>query len=324
MKNIRCDEDRDDIFYNRLSSFLFRKGRLDTKKISTLKPRVYYVETFNNGLLVLKAHKSKESVAQQWSFFNKIKGRGSNSVLFKLFPNGKEVIECNTYIWTISPYMSGKKVNYRSSEERRSVVAALKKFHKCATGIKIKPMKKNTLITERWYNRLNTFKKTEYIFIENGFENLYMDIVHLTEKYLLKLSRLPWSISEMKAIERGTWIHGDVASHNFIINKQIYLIDFDLLACRPQIYDFIQLSQRFLPYIQWNLDSLLAYEMTNSENMRRFLLGTLLPTDVIREWIYFISHKSNQAILNYLVKMDLKWEKRKIFSQRADIVLKLI
>src|SRR5699024_12206110 len=45
---------------------------------------------------------------------------------------------------------------------------------------------------------------------------------------------------------------------------------------------------------------------------------SLLPTDVIREWIYFISHKSNQAIRNYLVKMDFKWEKRKIFSQRAD------
>lgn len=316
-------KERDDIFYNRLSSFLSKSGQLEVKKISCIKkPCVYYVETVYNGPLLLKAHKNEKNVLQQWDFFTKINLKRSCTIPFIPFPNGNKVIKCKTYAWTISPYLSGKRITYQSSKERAEVVTALKKFHVNATGIYLRPMNKPPLMVEKWFNRLKVFKKTEYLFIENGFETLYMDIVHLTEKYLHQIVRLPWSVEEIKAIKRGTWIHGDVASHNFLINDKVHLIDFDLLDCKPQIYDLIQLSQRFLPYLKWDLDNLLSYDMFASEDKKMWLLGTLLPTDVIREWIHFISHKSTHSIQYYLKELDIKWGKRKYFSQCADTMLK--
>src|SRR5699024_838836 len=55
VKNIRY-EDRDDIFYIRLSSFLYNKFQLEPKKISTITPLFFYIETLNNDLMVLKSH----------------------------------------------------------------------------------------------------------------------------------------------------------------------------------------------------------------------------------------------------------------------------
>src|SRR5699024_12309789 len=87
--------------------------------------------------------------------------RSSDLIPFISFPNGNKIIKCKTYAWTISPYLSGKRVTYQSSKERAQVVMALKKFHENATGIYLHPMKKTPLMLEKWYNRLKVFKKTE-------------------------------------------------------------------------------------------------------------------------------------------------------------------
>lgn len=315
--------DRDDKFHHRLSSFLYREGQLAVKKIVVIKPHVFFIQTINDNLLLLKAHRQEGSVLQQWSFFDGINFKKTHAVPFKVFPNERKSIKCSRFVWTLSPYVAGERVTYHSDEERQRVVAVLQKFHKYATGITIKPINKRPVITDRWNKRLNLFKKTEYIFIENGFENLYLDIVQLTERYFRHLTRFPWTNYEKEAEMGGAWIHGDVASHNFIKkkDKEIYLIDFDLLASKPQIYDFIQLGQRFLPYINWNLDKLMSYEMVTSGNLRSWLIGILFPSDVIREWMYAISHTSQIDIQNYLREMELSWVKRKRFSHRADTML---
>src|SRR5699024_12517107 len=75
--------------------------------------------------------------------------------------------------------------------------------------IHIKPVIKKTLIIERWHRRMQSFQRTKNIFLKHGFANLYMDIVQLTERYLSKLNRIPWSSYEVKALKNGTWIHGD-------------------------------------------------------------------------------------------------------------------
>src|SRR5699024_9311041 len=197
-------KERDDIFYNRLSSFLSKSGQLEVKKISCIKkPCVYYVETIYNGPLLLKAHKNEENVLQQWNFFTKINLKRSCTIPFISFPNGNKIIKCRAYTWTVSPYLLAKRVTYQASNDRAGVVIALKKFHANATEIYFRPMNKTPLMVEKWYNRLKVFKKTEYLFIENGFESLFMDIVDLTEKYLHQIVRLPWSLEEIKAIESG-------------------------------------------------------------------------------------------------------------------------
>ncbi|HLR52852.1 MAG TPA: hypothetical protein VK072_08275 [Candidatus Avamphibacillus sp.] len=315
---------RDDFSYYRLSSFLLSEGELEIKKISSIKRNVFYIESFSEEAFILKAHQKEKMVHQQWGFFDKINSNTTNIIPFKEFPNGNKTITNNQFIWTISPYIVGRQLNYKNEEDRKDVTLALKAFHEDAMKIHIKPVIKKTLIIERWHRRMQSFQRTKNIFLKHGFANLYMDIVQLTERYLSKLNRIPWSSYEVKALKNGTWIHGDVASHNFIKRGKVYLIDFDLLSCAPHIYDYIQLGQRFLPYVNWDLDKLLSYNIVPRHDIEKWLLGILVPSDVMREWRHYLSSKSKIATPFYLQKMEQKWMKRKKFSKAVNKMLKSI
>lgn len=313
---------RDEFYKHRLSSFLFDEGGLNIKKIAAINRHVFHVQTAHNKEIILKAHQNKMSVHQQWLFFEEMKDRFSHIVPFIPFPNGNQTIKHKHLEWTISPYIPGSGLNYKREGDRTSVLQAVKRFHKNAVQIHLPLFNKKALIIERWNRQLNTFKKTNHLFAKHSFEKLYMDIVQLTERYLSRASRMPWSTLEIQAVKAGTWVHGDVASHNFIRHGQLYLIDFDLLRCAPQIYDLIQLGQRFLPKIDWDLDHLLTYDMVAQHHLNKWLLGILIPTDVIREWLHFLSQKPEGSIPLYLQKMEKAWARRKKFSSAAESMLK--
>src|SRR5699024_3431085 len=195
------NKSRDDFSFYRLSSFLLSEGELEIKKITSIKRNVFYIENFSEEAFILKAHPKDKNVHQQWGFFEKINSGTTNIVPFKSFPNGNKTLKNNQFIWTISPYIVGRQLKYKNEEDRKDVTFALKKFHEDATKIHIKPVIKKTLIIERWHRRMQSFQRTKNIFLKHGFEKLYMDIVQLTERYLHKLNRFPWSSYEMKAFK---------------------------------------------------------------------------------------------------------------------------
>ncbi|GAB3802051.1 phosphotransferase [Virgibacillus kimchii] len=301
---------RDEII-NRLSSFLFKEGKLKVKKLAAIKSHVLLMETQNNRKYILKKHINKKILLQQWGFFKMI---GNEYIVpFHPFPNGREFLTYNNHYYTIAPYIEGKKLNYQSAGDRRSAVDTLKQFHENASNIHMKNPVERKQFLIKWHERFQAFKQTESLFYKYGFGHLYADIVQTTTFYFQFLSQFPWQHLEKNAKRKGTWIHGDVASHNFIRTpQQTIMIDFDLLHRTPQLYDFIQLGQRFLPYEKWEIDELIGYNMVPEEHLKMWAYAMALPSDVFREWLYFL-RKKPASVFNYLNQLDNEWVHRRYF-----------
>lgn len=313
---------RRDEFLNRLSSFLYQEGNLENDKISFIKSNVFYIKTSQEERFVLKEHRRKDMVEQQWAFFERM--NSSNAVPFKPFPNGKRIIEDKNNYWTIAPFIRGEKLNYNKKTDRQKAVGALRVFHRKATGIYVQQPVYRDMFIIRWFHRLNLFKQTEHLFAKHGFKSLYKDIVQIMVTQLRYLEQFPWHFFEKEALQRGCWIHGDTASHNFIKNRQVYMIDFDLLHCTTQLYDYIQLGQRFLPYLNWDLDKLLSYGMAEEKDLKPWVSAILIPSDLLREWLYFLKSGSSTPIVEYLNKMKESMANRVSFLKKSKSVLKSI
>ncbi|MFD1038606.1 hypothetical protein ACFQ3N_09395 [Virgibacillus byunsanensis] len=311
---------RDDSYNNRLSSFLAKNGELKVSSIKPIKKNVYQINTLKDKWLILKIHRNREVVEQQWQFFDNI--RDPLIASFQKFPNGNKLLSDRGVHCTITPFIRGTKLNYKNEADRIEVVNTIQRFHKKATTIYVsKPIKKD-LFYRRWYKRLLLFMKTEHIFHEYGYIHLYEDIVQTTKIYLQLIARFSWENYQSQAEKNGTWIHGDVASHNFIKSEHVYMIDFDLLSQTSQLYDFIQLGQRFLPYLDWNLDALLSYQMVSGKEVKRWLVAIAVPSDFLREWLHFLHNQPSSSFQHYLSKLDAEWSKRQIFLKKLKLVLK--
>lgn len=313
---------RDEAYRNRLSSFLLYEGGLEIRKITSIKKHVFYVETTSEDTLILKLHQKLDVIKQQWDFFKQI--QASTVVSFQRYPNGRKVIADGHYYWTIAPFIKGKKLQYKNKKDRVAAVETLHDFHDKAKHIHVSHPIKKDLFFVRWAHRLEAFKKTEDLFNEYGFELLYKDIIRTMTLHLQLVAQLSWDADEKEAQMNGKWVHGDVASHNFIRNSQTNLIDFDLLTCGSQLYDYIQLGQRLLPYIDWDFDELLTYQMVAERDIKKWLSAIFIPSDIIREWLYFLSQGSSSSIKQYLSKMEKTWIKRHFFLKNAKSMLKSI
>lgn len=310
----------DEMHINRLFSFLFQKGGIHCKKISQIKPNVFYLLALNDLEFIVKKHRRRKIVEQQWDFFEKINTK--NIVAFERFPNGKQMIAAYDEYWTLAPYIRGKKLDYRKEEDREAGLMALQRFSLLARNIYVpKPIQRQYFYV-RWYKRLQSFKQTEHYFLESGHQALFRDIVKTTIKTLSYVAQLPWKEIEQRAAKNGEWIHGDVAGHNFIqTDNKIYLIDFDLLSQQAQIHDYIQLGQRFLPYVNWNLDKLLTYRMVPEQELNMWLSALSVPSDVLREWLFFLHKDSKKETYQYMTKMENEWDKRQSFLKNVQSML---
>lgn len=308
------------MYINRLSSFFSYEGELEIRKISAIKKHVFYIENLEEAF-ILKKHQKFDRLEQQWDFFEQVQNQ--LFVPFQKYPNGqKYLVQGNNY-WTLTPFIKGRKLDYKNETDRYAAIEVLHNFHKEAKRIYIsRPIKKDLFLV-RWERRLSAFEKTAPFFKDKGFEMLYKDIVQTMVFHLRLAAKLPWEKEEEKARLNGEWIHGDVASHNFIQNKQTYMIDFDLLRCGSQLYDYIQLGQRFLPYINWDVGELLAYKMVSERDVKKWLTAIMIPSDVIREWLFFLSQGSS-PVEQYLSQMEKDWIKRHFFLKNAKSMLKSI
>lgn len=312
-----------DEFRYRLSSFLSEEGNLlPLERMSFINASVFLIQTVDNEKLILKRHSKKDNVNLQWHFFEQI--GESNAVPFKRYPNGRKIISRNNYYWTITPFIKGEKLNYNLAADRLEAVKALKEFHHSAKNIHIHNGSTGDYMFTKWYQRLLLFKKTVSIFKEYGFENLYKDIVQTTVILLRLMTQFPLKSYEMAAKRQGMWTHGDVASHNFLRNRRTNVIDFDLLQCTAQLYDYIQLGQRFLPYVNWDPDKLLEYKMVGEKEVKAWIYAICIPTDVMREWLHYLYRKPTSTRDRYLSVMEETWMKRNNFVKNSKLMLKSI
>ncbi|MBM7569533.1 phosphotransferase [Aquibacillus albus] len=310
-------------YLSRLSSFLYQEGGLNVIKVKRLKPFVFYIET-DVRQFILKGKRSLHSILQQWDFFNAFNSKEIGS--FVLFPNGKKVISGYGCSWVLIPYFNASPIQYSSEQDRQDALSTIISFHQLSKGVLVENPILIPPIYIKWYNRLDKFKYTRDLMEQYGYLTLYKDILQITKTRLEVFESLDWYSIEKDAVDQNTWVHGDVASHNFMRDEEnhIYLIDFDLLALAPNLYDYIQLGQRFLPFIKWNTSKLMEYSVFEKDmDIMVWLSGICVPSDIIREWLHFIRrYKTDHQLKDYLSQLSKYWLQRKEFVENVDFMLR--
>ncbi|WP_390356982.1 phosphotransferase [Virgibacillus halophilus] len=289
------------------------------KRFIKIKQMIFKIEAKTGEWYILKGHFHPARVKRQWDFFDCMDNKEA-LVPFILFPNGSKTIADGRVTWTISPYRKGRTLKYEDEADRKRALHATRTFHSYAKNIQLKNQQVTKVMSERMQKRFYRFTQSASIFHEYGYDRLYTEIYKVSANLLESAFSYPWHEKMNLAKKNGRWIHGDVASHNFIHDETTVLIDFDLLATAPQIYDYMQLGQRFLPYIDWNLDALLAYQMVDDHDLPIWLTMIGLPSDVMREWHITIA-KKNINTKEYLQKMGEDWAQRKIFLRNVHSML---
>ncbi|WP_407269580.1 phosphotransferase [Radiobacillus sp. PE A8.2] len=313
---------RDDSFIDRLASFFKESGWLNINFVKPIKNHVLYTVTEDGNAYILKGYRSKRILEQQWQFFEVV---DRTSYTFIRFPNGSQYIKGYGFYWTMSPYIKGESLDYSVEEDRIAAVETIANFHHSSAGVVLDHPRLNPPLYLKWKSRIGRLEATELILKKHGYTALYQDIVTVMNMLLERFSQLDWHVIEKKAVDLSTWIHGDVASHNFLRDnkKQVHLIDFDLLSLSPQTYDYIQLGQRFLPYLESDLHTLLNHSLSNKvADKETWLLGVAIPADIIREWGYFLqSEPMEEDINDYLIQLTEEWMQRKKFVEAVMLML---
>ncbi|WP_112181469.1 MULTISPECIES: aminoglycoside phosphotransferase family protein [Paraliobacillus] len=315
---------RDDSAKSRLASFLLEEGDLKIISIKIIKYPIFKIKTETNQLYIIKGYKQFSIIDKQWDFFSKV----SQSFITKFiaFPNKRLFLEGFGYYWAMQPYLHAKKLDYHEEIDRQAALETLSDFHEVTRGIRMDTELKSTKIIGKWFRRLEKWRQTKQALINTGNASLYSEVekVMLERIDLYHLENIPKLESNDASLL--TWNHGDVASHNFLRDNRnrIYMIDFDLLASAPPLYDYIQLCQRFLPYIDHSLDQLYTYIHTYSlKEWRLLLIGVTVPTDLIREWWYYMTRPHTEAeIKAYIEQFSMSWQERKKFVDQVDTMLK--
>lgn len=301
-------------------SFFQIKGDLHIEQIHQIKPHVHKVRG-NEQTYILKRYYSMPIVQQQWDFFERIENPGI--VAFVPFPNGERFI-CGDHgdIYTLAPCMNGSSLSYTNEKDRRASHDLLNQFQQSSLGIKLNSMIPKPPIYMKWKKRLHTFSAFFSIFEAFGQRELFHAIMQKSYAILGEVEQLDWRMIEEGAVQKGSWIHGDVASHNFIREgTQVKLIDLDLLGQSPLVYDWIQLAQRWMEHVEPR--ELLQFKgfQQCSENPLWFY-GVQYPSDVMREWISFMRAKpSQEETYHFLTKMTREWTRRESFVEQLNAVL---
>lgn len=319
---MKVEQRKGDSYTDRLFHWLQIEERLPIEYERTIKPKVYKV-LYNGEPFILKGYRRMHIIKQQieffehWNYACKIAARP-----FPLGPGGytKSKLGCD---WTLFERIDGRHADFNRDRDRKRAVRILHHFHRTTKGIAVLSIPKDPLYV-KWERRLEQFEATKDIFTDFKKQEMYRELRSYMNKRLEDFTDHPWGEVEEKAWENHEWLHGDVAHHNFIINneKQIKLIDFDLLHTGPRLYDHIQLAQRFLPYIELRRSLLLKY-FPHVEDRDIWWKGVLVPADLLREWLYGYrqSMREEATLARHIRKLEKAWGNRKKFVRYAEHML---
>lgn len=284
--NLTFNDRGDDFFQNRLFSYLQNQLNVPIKEISQIRKQVYKVkaESFE---FILKGFSSYHQLILQKDFLTALKREGFQKT-YSYYPVEKEpplLFERNYYgcLEFIRP--SKKEFTFKQQQDRLDGLKLLSQFHEVNETL-VKQYTGNIPSFDqlgKWQERTITF-----------MNNLPV-IRYFVQKEIIN-EMLIWADWSLKGIERELGLfetgkkvilHGDVAHHNFLRNKdkEIYLIDFDLISSGNPRSDYLQYANRILPFIHWSFQKLADYkEIATYLDEKGFLYALAFPTDIFREW----------------------------------------
>jgi hypothetical protein len=323
--NINFHPGRDDLYFNRLFSYLKSRLPMEIDQITEIRSHVYLVE--NKQLkCILKAFPTYEELKLQQDFTSSIKKEGfEQTCSFLKFGDFPLCFENRFlgFMEYIQPDL--QSFSYLSDREREEGVELLARFHKATE--KLVPEFETILFKQdlrrKWEVRAEQFQKNISILH-------YFIPKSVTEEILewarISLKGMTQSTNRQKR-ERPVILHGDVAHHNYIRAKtgQLYIIDFDLIAIGPVKNDLLQYANRILPFTGWSFDSLEKMKiMGDYLTDPSFLYGLMYPSDIFREWNRNIRAKAyyNPKRTTQLINMTVhQFQERKLFVNKLIDIL---
>ncbi|MCJ7839914.1 aminoglycoside phosphotransferase family protein [Lederbergia sp. NSJ-179] len=255
-------------------------------RMQPIKKMVWLLSTKNQHW-ILKEFSTQANFKKQAAFTEELRKEGfqqTYSIHPKPFILEKRVFGLIDYIES----RADSKVDYQQSSQIKEVLVLLEKYHHSTANIS-KSVKEQIPIFEqikKWNKRLIDFR-----------HSLPLHTWYPVHSYLNHYAEFgEWALEKMQkhaaffTKDPHCIIHGDVASHNFIRDKknQLWIIDFDLIAVAPAHIDYLQLSNRILPYLDWDINRLFSFHPLQSfKNTQPFLAALVYPTDIFREWLHF-------------------------------------
>lgn len=311
--NKQLIKDRDG-FDSRLLLFLKKEARLSSVQMNLIKQGVWKLKSSDQRWIV-KEFPSSQRFESQSELISKLFAKGFFHTyrFHQLHGHGPLIFE--NRIFALLEYIEHDHIrifNYEHKKNRMDALAVLQKFHRTTSEF-TDPLQHQIPSFDqllKWENRLNEYKQR--------IENIKSDPIFTFLQYYMELGE--WTLRKLRRnpdyfLDRPHCIiHGDLAHHNFIRGKngKLHLIDFDLISRAPAHIDLLQFCNRILPNIGWSYDQLFSHrELYLLQRDKPFLEALVFPTDIFREWNYFLKgnadqQKRNWSYINKLTKAQLQ------------------
>ncbi|QED50186.1 phosphotransferase [Cytobacillus dafuensis] len=291
---IKKNNGGDDLFVNRLFSYLQKQLTIQIDEIIPIRKHVYFVKSKETNF-ILKGYSSNNRLLVQNDFLTALKQEGFEKTYSFYQLAKKPPLHFGNLFYGCLEYIhpSEKRFTYHSREDQLEGLEVLSQFHELTENLihrfeRIIPSFKQL---EKWKERSAMFMKNLHVLRYYVQKEILNEVLYWAD----------WSIKGIQVesnffqAEKKVILHGDVAHHNFLRSKNdiVYLIDFDLISIGNPITDLLQYANRILPFLNWSLPELSKYErFSQALKEKGFLYALAYPTDIFREWNRAIRERS--------------------------------
>ncbi|MCP8967300.1 aminoglycoside phosphotransferase family protein [Ectobacillus ponti] len=284
MKKTRIDEyDKGDALADRLFFFLRQQG-LPIEKVSRIRPAVFKVYSPDTAYIIKRYDYAK--MEQQRSFLQALQRTGFRQTAYlQLFPGGGHSLPFAQSHWLLYEYLEHQEAfSFETAENRREALNLLDGYHQAARLLpaSLRPYVPMLPWLEKWTARTERFRRCAPLISSHIGRERTEAFLDWADHSLRQLRLLPLHT------ELHSYLHGDLIEHNFIKGSSLSLIDFDCVSVGPVVYDYIKYSVCILPSLHWSHEELRTY-MQPYWDSEAFWAGLLFPSDILREWDYFLS-----------------------------------
>ncbi|WP_158587517.1 phosphotransferase [Neobacillus notoginsengisoli] len=319
---IRGDKHQgDENIHHRLLSYLRTgfPGRID--QLDMIRPSVFFLKSAI-GEYIVKGYTSYHRLKLQEAFTATLKKEGFTHTYSYVCPGRRKPYYLDGLYWGILEYIQPhpNPFTFLREADRFAGLKLLQKYHSITQQIvqRYKTILPPAALIDKWENRLELFKANKPMI--NYFVNR-----QATESIISWAEFALRGMKEQQAFfTEGTQVilHGDVAHHNFLRSKngKVYLIDFDLISIGPPVLDYLQYSNRILPFLHWSLEELAKYNnLAAFMSVKAFLYALAYPADLLREWnrIFKNSASPNQHLLYQIIELTMgQFKERQQFFKK--------
>jgi hypothetical protein len=223
------------------------------------------------------------------------------------------------------PFYEGRDLHYGNIDDVRYAAESICSFHEqgCVPGALHDQVSEYKLF-EKWKKRLASFKeRAQEVKWPKEIAPLLPEIIFWGDYALDEFNHQQYAQLSHAEMQKGQLCHGDVAPHNFLLprNGEAMLIDYDLITAAPRVIDWLQFTNRIMPFWKWRYEKIvpaLPEECLQYFRKKWFLQALVFPTDLYREWNRAFSSSSPISV-DQVTRFTLS-----DFAHRKNFVKKII